>query len=86
MVAEGLLVGLFFPDRGNLRLLHTWHTTVELQACPECGRFFAPRPTAFLREMLPEVADLWALCPACRARRTAGQWAEQAAREGSPFA
>jgi len=64
-------------DRGHLRLLHTWHTTVELQACPACGRFFAPRPTAFLREMLPETANLWALCPECRARRTAQQWAEQ---------
>lgn len=64
-------------DRGNLRLLHTWHTTVELQACPGCGRFFAPRPTAFLREMLPEIADLWTLCPDCRARRTGAQWAEQ---------
>jgi bidirectional [NiFe] hydrogenase diaphorase subunit len=64
-------------DRGNQRILHTWNTTVELHACPECGRFFAPEPTAFLQEMLPEAADVWGLCPACLRRRTARQWIEQ---------
>lgn len=64
-------------DRGDRRILHTWNTTVELHACPECGRFFAPEPTAFLKEMMPEVADVWALCPECRQRRTARQWIEQ---------
>jgi bidirectional [NiFe] hydrogenase diaphorase subunit len=64
-------------DRGNLRLLHTWHTTIELQACPRCGRFFAPQPTAFLQEMFPEIQDLWAVCPTCRGQRTAQQWVEQ---------
>ena len=29
-------------DRGNKRILHNWNTAVELHACPECGRFFAP--------------------------------------------
>ena len=64
-------------DRGNQRILRTWNTTVELHACPECGRFFAPEPTAFLQEMLPEAADVWGLCPACLRRRTARQWIEQ---------
>jgi bidirectional [NiFe] hydrogenase diaphorase subunit len=64
-------------DRGNQRILHTWNTTVELHACPECGRFFAPEPTAFLQEMFPEAADVWGLCPACLRRRTARQWIEQ---------
>jgi len=67
-------------DRGSQRILHTWNTTVELHACPECGRFFAPTPVAFLGEMLPEVADLWALCPECRQRRTARQWIEEVGR------
>ncbi len=61
-------------DSGNKRYLHTWNTTVELHACPECGRFFAPEPMAFLKEMLPDVADLWGLCPECHRRRTAHQW------------
>ena len=61
-------------DRGNKRFLHTWNTTVELHSCPECGRFFAPEPTAFLKEMLPEVADVWGLCPECRQRRASRQW------------
>ena len=65
-------------DRGNQRFLHTWNTTVELHACPECGRFFAPEPTAFLKEMLPEAVDVWGLCPECRRHRTARQWIEQA--------
>ncbi|HUX77515.1 MAG TPA: 2Fe-2S iron-sulfur cluster-binding protein [Anaerolineae bacterium] len=64
-------------DRGNQRILRTWNTTVELHACPDCGRFFAPEPTAFLQEMLPEAADVWGLCPVCLRRRTARQWIEQ---------
>jgi bidirectional [NiFe] hydrogenase diaphorase subunit len=64
-------------DRGNKRILHTWNTTVELDACPECGRFFAPEPMAFIKEEMPEVADFWTLCPECRRRRTSLQWIEQ---------
>jgi len=63
-------------DRGDKRFLHTWNTTVELHACPECGRFFAPEPTAFLKEMLPEAADVWGLCPECQRHRAARQWLE----------
>ena len=61
-------------DRGNKRILHTWNTTIELHACPGCGRFFAPEPTAFLKEMLPEVVDVWSQCPECLQRRTTYQW------------
>jgi NADH dehydrogenase/NADH:ubiquinone oxidoreductase subunit G len=64
-------------DRGNKRILHTWNTTVELEACPECGRFFAPEPLTFVKDMLPEVADLWGTCPECLRRRTARQWIEE---------
>jgi bidirectional [NiFe] hydrogenase diaphorase subunit len=64
-------------DRGDKRILYTWNTTVELHACPECGRFFAPEPTALLKEMLPEVAEVWSLCPECRRHRTARQWIEE---------
>ena len=71
-------------DRGNKRILHTWNTTVELHACPECGRFFAPEPTAFLKEMLPEAADVWALCPECRRRRTARQYCSMRMTAGQP--
>ncbi len=61
-------------DRGSKRILHTWNTTVELHACPECGRFFAPEPMSLLKEIFPEIKDLWTLCPACRQQRTARQW------------
>ena len=61
-------------DRGGKRILHTWNTTVELNACPECGRFFAPEPMSFLKEVFPEIKDLWTLCPACRQQRTSRQW------------
>lgn len=61
-------------DRGSKRILHTWNTTVELHACPECGRFFAPEPMSFLKETFPEINDLWDLCPACRQQRTTRQW------------
>jgi bidirectional [NiFe] hydrogenase diaphorase subunit len=64
-------------DRGNKRILHTWNTVVELRACPECERFFAPERMAFLKERMPEVAELWALCPDCRVARTARQWVEE---------
>ena len=64
-------------DRGNKRILHTWHTTIELHTCPQCGKFFAPEPMAFLSEMFPEVEKLWPLCPECRQQRAARQWMEQ---------
>ena len=66
-------------DRGNKRILHTWNTTVELHTCPQCGRFFAPEPMAFLKAMFPEVEELWARCPECRQQRAARQWIEQRA-------
>ena len=66
-------------DQGNKRILHTWHTTVELHTCPQCGRFFVPEPMSFLKEMFPEIEDLWALCPECRQQRAARQWIEQRA-------
>ena len=64
-------------DRGNKRILHTWNTIVELHACPGCGRFFVPERMAFLKEVVPETAALWALCPDCRRLQTAHQWVEQ---------
>ena len=64
-------------DQGNKRILHTWHTTIELHTCPQCGKFFAPEPMAFLSEMFPEVEKLWPLCPECRQQRAARQWMEQ---------
>jgi bidirectional [NiFe] hydrogenase diaphorase subunit len=64
-------------DRGHKRTLHNWNTTVELRPCPECGRIFAPEPTAFLKEMLPETAELWGVCPECLRHRAARQWIEQ---------
>jgi len=66
-------------DRGNQRILHNWNTTVELHECPQCGRFFAPEPLAFIGEMFPEIEDLWSLCPDCRRQRIARQWIEQRA-------
>ncbi len=65
-------------DRGHERILHNWNTTVELRPCPECGRFFASEPTDFLREMLPETAEVWGVCPECLRHRAARQWIEQA--------
>jgi bidirectional [NiFe] hydrogenase diaphorase subunit len=60
-------------DRGNLRILHNWNTTIELQACPACGEYFSPKPMAFIKEMLPETAESWSLCPQCRQHTTARQ-------------
>lgn len=63
-------------DRGNQRFLHTWNTTIELQACSACGQYFAPKPLAFIQELLPETAESWSLCPPCRQKTTARQWLE----------
>ena len=63
-------------DRGDERILHTWNTVIKLRACAECGRFFAPEPLEFVKEGLPELEDLWNLCPECRRRRAARQWVE----------
>lgn len=68
---------IWIEDRGHQRILHNWNTTVELYPCPTCGRFFAPEPTAFLKEMLPETAELWGMCPECLRHRAARQWIEQ---------
>ena len=66
-------------DRGSTRILHTWNTTVTLHACPECGAFFAPEPTAFLKESFEEVEDLWALCPRCRRQGASRRWLDASA-------
>jgi len=70
-----------FIGRGMERRVGTpfEHTTVELHTCPQCGRFFVPEPMSFLKEMFPEIEDLWALCPECRQQRAARQWIEQRA-------
>ena len=65
-------------DRGSKRILHTWNTEIELNACPGCGRYFAPEPMVVLEEILPEVAGFWTLCPDCRRLRTSRQWIEEA--------
>jgi bidirectional [NiFe] hydrogenase diaphorase subunit len=67
-------------DRGSQRILHTWHTTVDLVPCPGCGRFYAPRPLALLAEVHPEVAELWSLCPNCRQAQTSRQWLDSRTR------
>ena len=67
-------VAVKIEDLGNKRFLHTWNTTIELQACPECGEFFSPEPMIILEEMFPEVAEAWRLCPKCRQRTTTRQW------------
>ena len=69
-------------DQGNKRILHTWNTTVELSACPECGRFFTPKPTLFLKDMFPEVEGYWDLCPACKQHKTSRQWLNAGSEEG----
>ena len=58
-------------DRGRLRILHTWHTRIELDQCSGCGRYFAPLPMNFVKEMYPEIDRLWHLCPVCRSKQTA---------------
>ena len=71
-------------DRGSQRILHTWNTTIELQRCPECGGFFAPVKQDFLKELFPEIQDLWPLCPKCRSRHTGQQWAEHVGKGQLP--
>jgi bidirectional [NiFe] hydrogenase diaphorase subunit len=64
-------------DVDGQRLLHTWHTSVPLKPCPECGEYFAPDPMMFLRDLVTVSAELWGICPACRRKRAAVQF-EQA--------
>lgn len=61
-------------DWGDQRILHAWNTRIPLARCPECGRFFTPEPTRFLKERFPEIDGFWDVCPACRQERTARQW------------
>lgn len=63
-------------DLGNKRILHNWNTTIELQPCSECGEFLTPTPMGFVKDMLPESAEYWDLCPSCRQRATARQLLE----------
>lgn len=53
-------------DKDGRRFLHIWNTMIELEACPECGRFFAPKQLSILKEMFPETSKVWNLCPSCR--------------------
>jgi len=64
---------IFIEDVGEMRLLHTWNTTVPLKPCPRCGQPYAPDPMAFLQARVPASAHLYGLCPACRRKTTMGQ-------------
>jgi NADH dehydrogenase/NADH:ubiquinone oxidoreductase subunit G len=64
---------IYIEDVGNLRLLHTWNTSVPLKPCPRCGQPYAPDPMAFLQAQVPASAHLYGLCPACRRKATMGQ-------------
>jgi bidirectional [NiFe] hydrogenase diaphorase subunit len=61
-------------DRGNHRILHAWNTRIILSPCPDCGRFFTPEPTRFLKKMFPEIDGFWDVCPECRQQKTSRQW------------
>ena len=65
-------------DRGNVRILETWHTRLELLPCPDCGRYFAPEKMKPALETFPEIETTWMLCPECRTLRTAAQYCETA--------
>jgi bidirectional [NiFe] hydrogenase diaphorase subunit len=69
---------IIMEDRGGVRLLSNWHTRIERNPCPDCGRYFAPEKMSFLKEMFSEIESLWTLCPECRSKRTARQWLEEA--------
>jgi len=61
-------------DVDGQRVLHTWHTTVPLKPCPECGQPYAPEPMLFLRDLVTVSAELWGICPACRRKKAAAQF------------
>ena len=65
-------------DRGNVRIIETWHTRVELLSCPDCGRYFAPEKMKLALETFPEIETTWMLCPECRSLRAAAQYNETA--------
>jgi NADH dehydrogenase/NADH:ubiquinone oxidoreductase subunit G len=58
-------------DVGGQRVLEPWHTVVQLQSCPGCGRPFTPEPMSFLRSHVEGIEAVWGLCPACRRRQGA---------------
>lgn len=64
---------IFIEDAGQVRILHTWNTTVALQPCPGCGKPYAPEPMAFLRARLETSQHLFGLCPACRRKAAVEQ-------------
>ena len=68
---------IIMEDRGNVRVLTTWNTRIELDECPSCGRYFLPRNMFFLKDMFPEIETQLTVCPECRNQRTARQWLGQ---------
>ena len=60
-------------DRGNMRIFQAWNMRIELNPCPECGRYFAPISMTQVRDMFAEVQDVYILCPDCRNQKTAAQ-------------
>ena len=60
-------------DRGNVRILSTWNTRVDLHGCVQCGTFFVPEKLKVLKTMFPKIEALWELCPQCRRRLTLRQ-------------
>jgi bidirectional [NiFe] hydrogenase diaphorase subunit len=64
---------IFIEDVGDVRVLHTWNTTVTLQPCPECGRPFTPEPMEFLRAHVESSEHLFGMCADCRRKTAARQ-------------
>lgn len=67
-------------DVGNKRLLRVFNTELELQACSECGAYFAPERMIDRLKAETEVTEgLLTRCPACR-RKAIGAVLRQAMR------
>ena len=60
-------------DVDGKRVLHTWHTVVDLKPCPVCGQPYAPEPMEFLQAQVEASEHLWGICPQCRRRQAAVQ-------------
>ncbi len=53
-------------DKGNIRIIHNWNTTFELQQCKICGNYFATKAHLnYLKQRLNLSEGFFEICPDC---------------------
>jgi NADH dehydrogenase/NADH:ubiquinone oxidoreductase subunit G len=72
-------------DKGKVRTLETWKTTLEMIACEECGQAYMPaKEFEYIQARLDKAAPTERICPRCQRRHTVTQLEAATAHRKEP--